>query len=398
MQYPDITLLPIDIHFIKENLTDRIQVKNIAGLSMQEICVDITDLVKERAEFNLLDGHKIYFTFNQLSRLSDPETKERVLAKSYPNAMRILADEVFHILHNYTTIPGSIYELFMIEMLDGAFITTHEFDNIGDHTYEYDVVVKLFNDVMDKIPSELKLMTYANTDFKSLGVMNTMQVTSYNKAEVSKWIYDSLDSQHYIVDLRENIPVSNVPISQEFIVINHDNEQYIIRTNDVIIKTDTKIYIVYENIFKELFIPTPYGKYDWDKNIGSVIRRNESFTSYYHYDIIGMVPYVNIGKDSLVTEDGNWQYIDAVVPIECIDHENYPEIYIDDSKDAVYKGLVNMNINTAGLLKLPMKFDINKLTYKYVINWSEDHSDTVVFDATPAVLLTQEETDKLPII
>ena len=392
------TLLPIDIHYIKENLTDRIQVKNIAGFSMQEICVDITDLVKSKAEFNLLDNHKIYFTFNQLSRLSDPEIKERTLSKSYPNAMRILTDEVFHILYNYVTVPGSIYEIHMIELEDNTYITRHEFESdINGRSYEYNIIVNLFNDIIDNIPANEKFMIYTNTEFKSIGVMNCMTLTSYNKQEVSKWIYDAINNGSYIIDLRKNVYNSKSIRYLEFTVIFFENTQYTIYETDVIVKADNKLFIIHKDLFKELFIQSPYGKYEWDYNHGSVIRRNTNITSYFHYDIHGMIKYLDVSTDinnPFPTESGNWQGLNITIPKECEDYINFPKIYVDDNDTPIYEGIYSIPVNNA-IINLKIKYSNDKLVYKYIFKWSEKHSDTIILDATNAILLTQEETTAL---
>ena len=399
MSYPESNLLPIDIHFIKENLTDRIQVKNVAELSMQEICVDVTDLVKDKAEFNLLEEHRVYFTFNRLSRLSDPEVKERALSKSYPNAMRILTDEVFHILNNYVTIPGSIYEIFMIEMMDNVYITRHEMEpDVDGRTFEYNLIVKLFNDIINNIPDNERLLSYAGTEFVSFDNMTSMRLTTYNTKEITQWIYDSIDEGCYIVDLRETIPFRGNPHNGNFIVIMEADKQHVIRGIDVVVKADKKIYIVNASVFKELFIPSPFGTYDWDGKVGTVIRRNESITSYFHYDIIGMIKYLETSVDNpFPPEEGNWQGVNIVVPKECTDQVNYPKIYIDDEETPTYEGVVYMPVDSEGRLELKMKFSENKLSYKHIIKWSDSHSEIVVFDATNATILTKEETINLGI-
>lgn len=399
MSYPETNLLPIDIHFIKENLTDRIQVKNVAELSMQEICVDVTDLVKDNAEFNLLDEHRVYFTFNRLSRLSDPEIKERVLSKSYPNAMRILSDEVFHILNNYVTIPGSIYEIYMIEMVDNAYITRHEFEpGANGRSYEYNLIVELFNTIIDNIPDKERFLSYAGADFRTFDSMTTMKLTTYNAKEITQWIYDAMDTGSYIVDLREIKPDRHNPRNGNFIVIIDEEKQHVIREIDIVVKADNKIYITHQDVYDELFVPSPFGVYNWDHKVGTVIRRYENYRSYYHYNVIGLIDFIEASTDPdnpFPTEEGNWEGITIVVPNECTDKLNYPKIYIDDNETPTYEGVVNMPVDEIGRIMIKMKFSEDKLSYKHLVKWSDEHSDTVVFDATEAVLLTKEETTEI---
>lgn len=395
MSYPNSNLLPIDIYFIKENLTDRIVVKNIADMSMQEICVDVTDLVSDNASIDLVTGHKIYFTFNRLSKLSDPEVKEKALSKSYPNAMRILTDEVFHILHNYVTIPGSIYEIYMIELSDNTYITRHNLEySVDGKTFEYGVIVNLFNSIINTIPSEQRLITYANTDFKSIGKMQTMKLTSYNVKEITQWIYSEIDMKKYIVDLRERRDNVTHSPNARMIVINNENKHYVITSDDVVISTDNKIFITSETIMKELFIPSPYGEYEWDFENGTVIRRNENITSYFHYDVIGTIARTSKIINS-VEVFGNFEGIKISMAAECTDNEHYPKIYMDDNSSPLYDGYVNIPNKTDDGFKLLMNFSANSTTHKYVIKWSDSYSDTVVFDASKATLLTAAETAAL---
>ena len=218
-----------------------------------------------------------------------------------------------------------------------------------------------------------------------------------NAQEIIEWILDGIKDDKYILDLRQETQrtISNGITSY---VVHAPEKPYILNINDVVIQTSSKIMIVDQQLFMQLFIPTTYGEYAWDNTYGTIFRREELYESYCHFTLMGMIKYLEASSDinnPFPTEAGNWQGVTVTVPVECTDQVNYPKIYVDDSTTPLYEGLINIPTEHDGKFNMYMRFDPMDTTHRYDFVWSKQHSDTVVFDASKTAILTKEETDNL---